>query len=1053
MRHSALIIHDKEEDRHDLTALLEGHGWQVETARHGAEALTKASQNPPLIAISDLLMPVMDGYTLMRHWKADAALCRIPFVVYTTTYAEAADEELALTMGADAFIQKPCAPEAFMAKIEAVLQHSRTPGPSLPSMEADQEQQRFAGYSRALIRKLEEEIRVSEQARLENKKLNDELTERMKELRLLFKVSNLLRNQSLSLASMAAELATLLPEGMMLTEQAQARVQLGNTTASTPGFHSVKPSLLVTFQTSDGVMNQLEVIYRDPPTSDEDLFLAEERALLDSVAEMLRAFLEQRLLTQRLELEHSRFLTAQAVANMGSWETDIRTGTLSWSEQTHRIFGTDAATFRPTLEWLRGQIHPDDRESFDLAVACSRSQRTAQELTHRIIRADGEVRYVIERWQVFADDHDTPVKSIGAVQDVTERILAQQDLQRTSNLLHAVADGLPDAVFVKDREGRYLLFNQGAAKLVGKPVHEVLGKDDTSLFVPKDAALVMEHDRKVITTGCAMTQEEVLTASGITRTYLARKAPYLDSHGQIIGVIGISSDITQRKRAEEKLREQATLLDKAQDAILVRDLDQRVLYWNKSAERLYGWTAEEALGRTTREMLYQDASEMEKALQVVFDKGEWVGELQQINRKGETLIIEGHWTLVCHDDGQPRCILSINTDITQRKKLEQHILRAQRLDSIGRLAGGIAHDLNNVLAPILMSIELLSAQEKDAQRQRILGTMEASAKRGAEMVRQVLSFARGVEGSHQPVDAARLLEDIEKIANDTFLKAIDIVRESPEGLWTIQGDETQLHQVLLNLCVNARDAMPNGGTLYLSAKNVVLDETATQELVGARPGSFLQLQIRDTGSGMTPEVLEHIFEPFYTTKAVGQGTGLGLSTSLAILKSHGGFLDVESEPGQGTCFTLYFPAGQVACPKMSAPTPLLPHGHGETILLIDDEACVRESIARTLEAYGYQVLLASDGVEALALYAAQGKRIGLILTDMMLPLMDGASIIESLRRLNPKVRIIALSGLNASQMISKASDAAIQHFLPKPCSTELLLKVIHECLHPVDESK
>jgi PAS domain S-box-containing protein len=1056
-----LIVDDKEENLYYLQALFAGHGWEVVTARHGAEALVKARQKPPQITVSDLLMPVMDGYTLLCHWKADASLKKIPFVVYTATYTEASDEELAVNLGADAFILKPCEPDDFLRRLEEVAESVRQQGPAQPRGSTLEDRSLHQGYSETLIRKLEEktlqlgeanralreEIAESETARRDNKKLNDELTERVKELRLLYDVSRLLRDTEMPLAEVAGQIVDMLPQAMQRSAGVAVRVRLGAVEAASAGFRPATWSLLAEFVTSDGAENQIEVVWTDEDDTGAEPFMKEEHDMLDSVAEMLRVYLDQRLLTWHLEIERTRLVTAQKVANMGSWATDLATFAISWSEQTHLIFETDPRAFQPTHQRFLELVHPEDRDAVDAAFTRSISLKEPQEFEHRILVPGGRVKHVIERWQVFFDADGTPSVAIGTTQDVTERVQAELELKRTSNLLSAVADGLPDPVFVKDLEGRYLLLNKGAASFVGKPVEEVLGRDDTALFGPEDARLVMDNDHEVIVSGKAITTEEVLTAAGVTRTYLATKAPYRDDQGRVIGVIGISSDITQRKLAEQKLREQATLLDKAQEAILVRDLDHRILYWNKSAERLYGWKAEEVLGQSIRELLYKDPASFSAATQAALERGEWVGEIQQYNREGRPLTIEGHWTLVRDEQGRPQSILAINTDITERRRLEQQVLRAQRLDSIGTLAGGIAHDLNNVLAPILMSVELLRSQEKDPRRQDILATMEASARRGADMVRQVLSFARGVEGSHAPVQTDQLLADLEKIANETFLKTIRVVRGVPDDLWNVMGDATQLHQVLLNLCVNARDAMPGGGTLTLSAANTWVDEAAAARMVGLRPGPYVHIQVQDTGTGMSPEVQERIFEPFFTTKEVGKGTGLGLSTSLAIVQSHGGFLRVESDPGSGSVFHVHLPAHAVSEPHEASSEQDLPRGNGETILLVDDESSIRRTTGQALETFGYRVLTAADGAEALAVYAARGGEIDIVLTDMMMPLMDGASMIQALRRMNAGVRIIASSGLNVAGMVTRAAEAGVHTFLAKPYTTESLLKTLHQALH------
>jgi signal transduction histidine kinase len=416
--------------------------------------------------------------------------------------------------------------------------------------------------------------------------------------------------------------------------------------------------------------------------------------------------------------------------------------------------------------------------------------------------------------------------------------------------------------------------------------------------------------------------------------------------------------------------------------------------------------------------------------------------MEQTNKRGEPLTVESRWTLVRDSAGQPKSVLVINTDITERRALEQRFLRTQRLESLGTLAGGIAHDLNNVLTPITIALELLAETERDRHSQELLATATTSAKRGAQMVAQVLSFARGMEGRREAIDARELVNDIEKIIHDTFPKSIAIETRLAADLWHLVGDSTQLQQVLLNLCVNARDAMPGGGRLVIAAENATLVPQDAALHGQAQAGPHVVIQVEDTGTGIPRAIVDKIFDPFFTTKALGKGTGLGLSTSLAIVKSHGGFIHCYSEPGQGTQFRIYIPA-QTTVAHKSAPALKsdLPRGNGETILVVDDEAAIREITRRTLERAGYRVLLAADGSEAVAMFTAHRGTIAVVLTDMMMPVMDGPATIEALRAIDPAVRIVAASGLTM--------DAQAQHvkrFLPKPYRAETLLRALKDTL-------
>jgi len=443
-----------------------------------------------------------------------------------------------------------------------------------------------------------------------------------------------------------------------------------------------------------------------------------------------------------------------------------------------------------------------------------------------------------------------------------------------------------------------------------------------------------------------------------------------------------------------------------------------------------------------------DLERFQTADRLVRETGAWNGEIQMASKTGHRLLIDCRWTLLRDSKGQPRSILAIDTDVTERRKLELQFLRAQRMESIGTLAGGIAHDLNNVLAPILMSIELLRMDLGSEERQEILDTIETSARRGADMVSQVLSFARGVEGQRLVLQARHLVRDVAKIASETFPKNIEVRTQIPSDLHPVTGDPTQIHQVLINLCVNSRDAMPRGGVLTLTARNLLVDEQYAGLSGEATPGPYVLIEVADTGTGIPPEIQEKIFDPFFTTKEPGKGTGLGLSTSLAIVRSHGGFIRVESEVGNGSKVTVCLPATTARVAADERPVPALPRGSGELVLVVDDEASVRQITRQTLESFGYRVLTANDGAEAVALYAARKDEIAVVLTDMMMPIMDGPASIQVMLRINPAARIIGASGLNADGPASRASSVGIRHFLPKPYNAETLLKTMQEILQP-----
>ncbi|MFS0514600.1 GAF domain-containing protein [Nostoc sp. UIC 10607] len=504
----------------------------------------------------------------------------------------------------------------------------------------------------------------------------------------------------------------------------------------------------------------------------------------------------------------------------------------------------------------------------------------------------------------------------------------------------------------------------------------------------------------------------------------------------------------ERKWAEQKICEQAALLDIASDAIVVRNFQNQILFWNQGAERLYGWEAHEALGKNLEELLLckESSQQLQAALTNVTDFGLWQGELHKVTKCGKEIIVESRWTLMRDEAEQPKSILSVDTDITEKKQLLAQFLRAQRLESLGTLASGIAHDLNNILTPILSSVEMLALKlpNLDVRNYQLLKLLEDNSKRAADLVKQILTFSRRSEGNGISLQIEHLLLEIDQIVKSTFPKSITIINNLPRHqLWTILADPTQIHQVLMNLCVNARDAMPKGGTLYMSAENLFVDENFAKRNLNAQVGPYILITISDTGFGIPPLILERIFEPFFTTKEPGKGTGLGLSTVIGIVKNHNGFVKVSSEVGKGSQFQVYLPAINKSA-KQQAESLELPNGNGELILVVDDEAAILEISKTLLEDHNYETLTAINGIEAISLYAQHKNQISMVLMDMMMPSMDGLTAINIMQQMNPQVKIMGISGTVTDSQMVEAANAGVNIFLRKPYT-------FHELLHAIND--
>lgn len=756
--------------------------------------------------------------------------------------------------------------------------------------------------------------------------------------------------------------------------------------------------------------------------------------LRDIQIELEKDITERREVEEKLRISEQRYRSLfdhhpDAVASL-----DLSGQLLSFNERLSKITGY------PPEELAQMSFKPFVAPEA-LALAEANFERAvsgqAVNFEHPSVRKDGERFYFnVTLLPMTVDRKIVGVFAIG--QDIS-------DIKRATRELESFFDLSAEIMGIAGIDGYFHRVNRAFEQQLGYTAGELLSVPFIEFVHPEDREATRQEADKlsqghsIITfeNRCRAHNGEYRTLAWSIRSVREESVRYAVAH-----------DVTEQRLIEMRIREQASLLEKARDAILVYDLDFRLSYWNKGAERVYGWTAQEAIGQDVRDLLYRDHREpFAAAHDALLKDGEWVGELNQTSRSGRAIVGESRWTLVRNDSGQLSSVLSITTDITEQKNVEAQFLRAQRVESLGTLASGIAHDLNNVLAPIMMAVGLLKASNNDENDLRILDTIEISAHRGAEMVRQILEFARGNEGQQMPTPPVHLLREVANVVTETFPKSIRCETHVSKSVWPIVGDPTQLHQVLINLCVNARDAMPQGGTLTLSAENVVVDEHHFKQHRDGAYGPHVKLTVSDTGTGIPPEIRDRIFDPFFTTKEIGKGTGLGLSTVLTIVRANRGFLRLESEAGRGTTFTIYFPAESAApLPPQNSIPPIMPRGNRELVLVVDDEEPVRTITRRTLEAFGYDVVVASNGAEGLAIYACRQAEISVVLTDMMMPVMDGAAFIDALLTLNPKARIIAASGLAAEGSVVSTTNHRVRHFLAKPYTAASLLEIMARTL-------
>ncbi|MDO8338957.1 MAG: PAS domain-containing protein [Microcella sp.] len=740
---------------------------------------------------------------------------------------------------------------------------------------------------------------------------------------------------------------------------------------------------------------------------------------------------------------------AGELASSGGWSLDRDSSMLTLSPESQRILGTDGEPALP-FEHASALFAPGNADAIARAVdACFESGETI-DLDLLVTTADGRTRIVKVLGRPTTDAAGAIVAAHGAIWDVTEATAERERAAALQQRLDLTLNSLSDGLILLDDEWRLVYANDRAEELIGRPFSEIEGHSLWESFPElADTELEVAYQRTA--------REQIRTTVRTAGTGPA-KGRFFDvtAYPTATGIALYIRDVTEDERArhemvkaQRRIADQAALIDASRDAIIVRSLDGVIHYWNRSAETLYGVTADDAIGGQVRDLICVADEVFEQGLAVTLREGYWSEELHCTTRDGRSLIIDCCWQLLPGEDGAPDRIFSVDTDVTAWRREENLRTRATRMESLGTFAGGIAHDLNNVLTPILMSIQLLESTETDPDRLELLSTMESASKRGADMIRQVLAFARGVEGRRDRVAIDALLVELQRFAADALPGAIRFTAEVDDGLPHALGDPTQLIQVLMNLVTNARDAMPDGGELRVTASTLILEDSFSTEAFQVEPGAHIIIDVVDTGHGMTPQTAEKIFEPFYTTKSVGKGTGLGLASSLAIVQSHGGTIRVYSEPERGTRFSVILPIaiGDDSSPaEPRVPTRTLPRGHGELILVVDDDPTIRLITARTLQSYEYRTLVAENGRDAIALVEAPGASVDLVLTDMMMPVMDGAATTAYLEEHHPGIPVIAASGLTSAGGAARSAGMGVAAFLPKPYTTSLLLTTIRDVL-------
>ena len=678
-------------------------------------------------------------------------------------------------------------------------------------------------------------------------------------------------------------------------------------------------------------------------------------------------------------------------------------------------------------------------------AASDESLRPAQQWRHRL--KDGRLIHV----DVAA--HSVPFNGRPArlvlAHDVTGRVAAQQALRHSEERFKNVARVTTDAVWDWDLALDRVWWSEGIQTLFGYSLEELdPGSQAWRRRVHRDdLPRVLDSVEQALASGADSWRSEYRFArnEGGYAVVLDRAIVIRDSAGRAVRMVGGMTDLTQQREAEIRLRDQAALLDQAKEAILVAGADSRITYWNLGAQQLYGWTAEEALGRHASELFQQPPGFTAELLAQVRAHGQWSATVTERRKDGRPVTVEGHWTRVHDDDGRFKAIFGIKSDITQRLALEASLRQAQRLEAIGHLTGGVAHDFNNLLTVILGNADLMAEQLADHPELLPLAQMTRdAAQRGAELTHRLLAFARRQALQPQAVDVNQLLAGMDGLLRRALSEEIEIELVRGAGLWPAQVDAAQFESAVLNLALNARDAMPRGGKLTLETANAAIDQDYADRHDEVQPGQYVLVSVSDGGSGIAAEDLGKVFEPFFTTKGPGKGSGLGLSMVYGFVKQSRGHIKLYSEPGHGTTVRLYLPradSGAAGLPAAPPPSELRYRGSA-TILVVEDDEMVRRFAEDQLRALGYRVLAAENGVKALETLRERDD-IDLLFTDVVMPGgLSGRQLADAALQLRPALKVLYTSGYTENAIVHHGRLDRGVHLLIKPYRrSELARKV------------
>ena len=719
--------------------------------------------------------------------------------------------------------------------------------------------------------------------------------------------------------------------------------------------------------------------------------------------------------------------------------TDL-TGTITyWNRAAETLYGwrADEVVGRSVMDVTPAE---QSREQAEAIMACLRAgQKWSGEFVVR--RRDGTPfrAFVTDTPVIDAAGRLTGI--VGVSVDVSERHRVGEALRASEERYRTLLEQAPDTIIVADPAGRVTVANEAATRLLGYAREELVGRHIEELFAAEDiAARPLRLDELHV--GAALLTERVMRRKdGLTVPVEINATRLAD--GSLRGIV---RDVTERREAEDKLRRQTQLLqvifDHIPAMITLADAAGRPAFANREWDRVSGWTIEEARDLDLFSELYPDPEERARVLTFMRAATGRPGDFRMRVRDGRTL--DTVWVSVMLSDGS---VLGMGRDVTERRQLEEQLRQAQKMEAVGRLAGGVAHDFNNLIQVITGGALFASEHlPPDSPARAELSEIEAAAGRAAALTRQLLAFSRRQVLKPERLDTNRIVSTVERMLRRVIGADVALATELQPGLPMVHADAGQLEQVLLNLAVNARDAMPDGGTLTIETREVRLDADAARRRGDLEPGAYVALRVRDTGVGMDDATRMRLFEPFFTTKEPGRGTGLGLATVYGIVTQSGGRVLVESAPGAGSTFTILLPALAGASTPTASAAAARTVGGTETILLVEDEATVRGAVRRMLERAGYAVLEAGRAADALRLLDEPDRRVALVLADVVLPDAGAETLASRIRERRRGVRILLMSGYGGEAVSRQLSAAGDTELLAKPFTPDELLRRVRDAL-------